>query len=148
METYAMNKLQLVLVTGLGLGLLIQLIPVNRTNPPSTGELQTQPAVSGLLKRACYDCHSHETRWPWYSHVAPIAWLLAHDVKEGRDHLNFSAWTGYTTSGKNYLREKMIKEIGDGDMPPAPYAWMHREAVLSAEDLKVLKDWANAEKDR
>lgn len=143
-----MGNWKLIVGGMLTVGLLIQLIPVRRTNPPITGALETPADVRIILKRACYDCHSHETRWPWYSHVAPVSWLIAHDVKEGRKQLNFSAWTGYTDSGRDFLREKIVKEASSGDMPPAPYAWMHSSTALSTEDLKRLTDWEKAERTR
>jgi len=67
---------------------LIQFIPVARTNPPVEGEISASPEVMSILRRACYDCHSNETRWPWYSKIAPVSWLSVKDVNEGREHLN------------------------------------------------------------
>ena len=70
----------------------IQLVPVERTNPPVESEVAAPPAARAVLRRACYDCHSHETRGPWYAQVAPISWLVANDVQEGRRELNCSQW--------------------------------------------------------
>lgn len=72
--------------------ILIQFIPVNRINPPVEADVSAPPDVGSVLRRACYDCHSSETRWPWYSHVAPVSWVIAHDVHEGRATLNYSTW--------------------------------------------------------
>ncbi|MDH5429724.1 MAG: heme-binding domain-containing protein, partial [Nitrospirota bacterium] len=84
-------------VVGMAIVLIgIQFIPVNRTNPPMEEEIVALPDVKAILKRACYDCHSNETIWPWYSQVAPASWLLAWDVAEGREELNFSTWNRYT----------------------------------------------------
>ena len=85
-----------------GLGLLVlvvdfQFIPVDTANPPVESDIPTSPAVKAVLRRACYDCHSHETVWPWYSRIAPMSWLLVRDVQEGRAELNFSTWNQYTT---------------------------------------------------
>jgi hypothetical protein len=74
----------------LALGILIQLIPIRRDNPPATGSVAAPPEVMSILRRSCYDCHSNETIWPWYSRVAPVSWLVARDVHEGRRHVNFS----------------------------------------------------------
>jgi len=71
---------------------LAQAIRVERLNPPVQAEITADPAVKPLLRRACYDCHSNETVWPWYSNVAPASWLIASDVEEGRSNLNFSEW--------------------------------------------------------
>jgi hypothetical protein len=143
-----MKTLSLLLMASLVLMLAIQLIPVKRTNPAVTGDVKAPEAVRTFLKRACYDCHSHETRWPWYSRVAPVSWFIAHDVKEGRNHLNFSTWTDTTASGRDYLRGKIIQEVESGGMPPAAYAWMHPAATTNAEDVSWLKAWAEADKGR
>jgi hypothetical protein len=76
---------------------VIQFIRIDSTNPPVDGDILTSTVVKSVLRRACYDCHSNETAWPWYSLIAPISWLLAWDVREGRDELNFSMWSQYNT---------------------------------------------------
>jgi hypothetical protein len=75
----------------------IQFIPMDMANAPVESDIPTSPAVKVVLRRACYDCHSNETQWPWYSRIAPISWLLAWDVREGRAELNFSTWNRYST---------------------------------------------------
>lgn len=77
--------------------IVIQFIPVDTSNPPVTADIPSSPEGKAVLRRACYDCHSNETRWPWYSRVAPASWLTARDVREGRAELNFSAWNEYST---------------------------------------------------
>ena len=72
-----------------------QLVPVERTNPPVEAEIVAEPEVHALLRRACYDCHSHETVWPWYAWVAPVSWLVAHDVDHAREELDFSRFESY-----------------------------------------------------
>ena len=86
----------------------IQLVPVDRTSPPVTADIAAPANVRAVLKRACYDCHSNETTWPWYSRVAPVSWLVARDVREGRKELNFSDWGGY--AAKRQARK--LKECG------------------------------------
>src|SRR5438874_1058331 len=73
----------------------IQLVPVERTNPSATKPIEAPAEVTAVLRRSCYDCHSNETRWPWYAYVAPVSWLVADDVKDGRAKLNFSSWGDY-----------------------------------------------------
>ena len=80
----------------------IQFVPVNRMNPPVTGEIGAPEKVMAILHRSCYDCHSNKTVWPWYSYVAPISWLVADDVHEGRRHMNFSEWNTYNTKRRNH----------------------------------------------
>jgi Haem-binding domain len=120
----------------------IQFIPVDSANPPVESEIPTSPAVKAVLRRACYDCHSNETQWPWYSRIAPISWLLAWDVREGRAELNFSTWNRYSTQQQVKKLQESWKEVGEGEMPPWYYLPVHREARLSADDRTLLEQWA------
>jgi hypothetical protein len=120
----------------------IQLVPVERSNPPVGTEVPATPEARAVLRRACYDCHSHETVWPWYSRVAPISWLVAHDVHEGREELNFSTWERYATKRRVKKLKESWEEVEEGEMPPWFYLAAHRDAVLSAEDRVVLRRWA------
>ena len=93
-----------------------------------------------LLRRACFDCHSHETVWSApQSFVAPASWLVAHDVSEGREELNFSAWD---QADLQKVAKKLPKEVGGGDMPPWYYVVAHPDARLSEAERAVLSDWA------
>ena len=96
----------------------IQFVPVDRVNPPVETEVPAPAPVRVILRRACYDCHSNETVWPWYSQVAPFSWLLAHDVREGRAELNFSTWNQYSTQRQVKKLQESWKEVNEGDMPP------------------------------
>lgn len=122
----------------------IQFATVDRTNPPVEAEISAPPEVQTILRRVCYDCHSYETVWPWYSRVAPMSWLVARDVNEGRAELNFSVWGKYPEE----KRAKNIREIGEeveeGEMPLWPYLLAHPEAQLSAEEKAALLAWARA----
>jgi hypothetical protein len=120
----------------------IQFVPVTRTNPPVTGEIEAPDAVTAVLARSCYDCHSHETQWPWYSRVAPVSWLVAHDVEEGREHLNFSTWTELSSETRAHLTHEIVEEVEEGEMPLKVYLLMHADAEVSAEDLETLRGWA------
>ena len=132
----------------LGLGVLlmmciaIQLVPVSWSNPPVVSDISTPSEVKAVLQRACYDCHSHETVWPSYARVAPVSWLIAHDVREGREELNFSAWGQYDARQQAKKRKESWEEIAAGNMPPWYYTIVHPEARLSATDLTVLRAWA------
>src|SRR5262245_51840129 len=116
----------------LAIPVLIQLWPVKRTNPPVTGELAAPPEVAAILHRSCYDCHSNETRWPWYAYVAPVSWLVTHDVEKGRSNLNFSEWSSMSPKRRSRAPEKMIDNIEKGDMPLPIYLRMHDDAKLSS----------------
>lgn len=121
----------------------MQLVQCERTNPPVTGDIKTSPEVKAILKRACYDCHSNETKYPWYARVAPMAWLLHRDVVEGRKHLNFSEWASLPADKKAKKQKGSWREVSKGDMPLWFYMPMHDEAKLSDADRRALEEWAN-----
>ena len=119
----------------------MQLAPVDRSNPPVSAEVPAPPDARAIIRRACYDCHSNETVWPWYTWVAPVSWLVARDVHEGRRELNFSAWDRYTTKEKVKKLKESWETLGEGEMPPWYYLPVHRKARLSAQDRAVLRRW-------
>ena len=129
-------------LTLFGLALAIQLVPVERSNPRVTADLDAPPAVDAVLRASCYDCHSNETRWPWYSRVAPVSWLVAHDVEEARDRLNFSLWGTYERKRQQRLAEKIREEVEEGEMPLEMYLLAHGDARLSEDDRAVLAAWS------
>lgn len=136
-----MNVLNRMSWSRIGLGLLvvfvaIQLIPYGRdhTNPPVTGEpAWDAPETRVLARQACFDCHSNETAWPAYASIAPVSWLVQHDVDEGRAVVNFSEWTRPQEEAK-----EAAEEVVEGDMPPRIYRVMHSHARLSAADSERL----------
>jgi hypothetical protein len=136
-----MKKLLSVLGILAVLAVAIQFIPVARTNPPLQGPFVGPPEMMNPLKSACYDCHSHDTVWPWYSRIAPASWLVAHDVKEGREHLNFSAWGQYDRAKQKALLRMAMDEVEEREMPPKPYLWMHAEARLTDAQVEDLVSW-------
>lgn len=121
---------------------IIQFIPVDRSNPPVEAEIPAPSEVMTVLRSACYDCHSNETTWPWYSSIAPISWLVAHDVHAGRQELNFSTWNRYSTKQQVEKLKESLEEIEEGEMPPWFYLAVHRDIQLSARDRAVLRTWA------
>jgi hypothetical protein len=127
--------------------LLAQLITIPRTNPSSDGKLVAPVAVAEILRRACYDCHSNETRWPWYSRVAPISWIVARHVARGRQELNFSDWHGYLPRTRQHKLQWTGRALRDERMPPWWYRMVHREARLSEADRATLTDWIEAEQE-
>jgi hypothetical protein len=137
-----MRRLGKLLLTILGaaaaLLLLIQLIPYgrNHTNPPVVREpAWDSPQTQQLAQRACYDCHSNATVWPWYSNVAPMSWLLQRHVDEGRDYLNFSEW-GAGREGEE--AEELAEVVLEGEMPPRSYLPLHPEASLIRPEKEAL----------
>ena len=118
------------------LGLLIQLIPLpGRGHNPAVaaGPKWDSAQTAALVKRACYDCHSNETVWPWYSYVAPVSWLIYNDVMEGRSRLNFSEWNRPQRGAG-----EIVGMIQEGEMPPLQYLPMHPEARLSSAEKGQL----------
>ncbi len=120
----------------------IQFVPVDRSNPPVTAEVPASPEVRAILRRACYDCHSNETVWPWYSKIAPVSWLVARDVHKGREELNYSTWDRYSTKEQVKKLKESWEEVAEGEMPLWFYLPIHRDAVLSPEDKSALRNWA------
>ena len=120
----------------------IQFIPVNRTNPPVTGEIEAPEEVMAILHRSCFDCHSNETKWPWYSYVAPASWLVAKDVRDGRGHINFSEWADYNSKQKEHKQEECGEMVAIGEMPLWFYLPLHSESNLSEEDIELLVNWS------
>jgi cytochrome c551/c552 len=120
---------------------VLQFVPVERSNPPVVEDIPAPAEVKAILKRACYDCHSHETVWPWYSRVAPASLLVSNDVREGRGHLDFSTWNRYTPDKQKKLFKKIWEEIQESEMPPWYYIPMHWDAYLSSEDKRTLRNW-------
>jgi hypothetical protein len=122
----------------------IQLIRPARTNPP-TDPARTLAARGGaptgavaVLERACRDCHSNETRWPWYSHVAPVSWWVVDHVNHGRSHFNYSDWARYSASEARDLLKGACQLAREGKMPLPSYLRMHRDARLSPQDVETL----------
>lgn len=120
----------------------IQLVPIDRTNPRVETEVPASTEVRSVLRRACYDCHSNETRWPWYTRIAPASWLIARDVSEGREELNFSTWDRLSAEDRAEAIRKSWETVDDGEMPPWFYLPLHPEARLSADDRALLRAWA------
>jgi hypothetical protein len=123
---------------------LIQLVPVQRTNPPVETEITAPENVKAILRKACYNCHSNLTTWPWYSSIAPVSWLLVSDVTEARKEMNFTTWNRYTPKKQAAKRDKVWEEVKDNDMPPLPYRLMHPEARLSVGEKELLRTWSTA----
>ncbi len=123
----------------------IQFVPVNKTNPPVSQDFQTDPSVKKLFKRACYDCHSNETRWPWYSHFAPVSWYVADDVKDARSHYNFSEWDKYDTKKQQKIFDAIKEEVEDREMPLKSYRLLHHDAALTDAEILTIKQWAESQ---
>lgn len=120
----------------------VQFVPVNRINPPVEGKPVMSAELEPVVRRACYDCHSNETRWPWYTGIAPISLLIARDVQEGRRELNFSTWDRYDERRKARKLNEIVKEVEKGTMPPWYYVPVHPDARLSPAQQELIVRWA------
>lgn len=143
------------IVIGLVVLLLVsQVIRPAKTNPAVDSARTIQaltrmtPEVDAILRRSCNDCHSYETKWPWYTNIAPASWLVVHDVNEGREHLSLSDWASYNRKRAAHLLDEMEEEVRKGNMPLGKYVILHREAALSETDKSVLLTWLSEEKKR
>jgi hypothetical protein len=131
----------------LGAFLLIQFIPVTFPETEEANEndlIRTNVVpvdVELILRTACYDCHSKETMYPWYSYVAPVKWLIIRDVNLGRDDLNFSEWGNLKSKDRIKLLDKISEEVEEGNMPLPIYTVAHQDASLSNEQREVLINW-------
>ena len=129
--------------------LVIQVIPVERnvsTVPPGQSFEKTEkvPAnVAAILKVSCYDCHSNNSRYPWYSELQPGAWFMAQHIKKGRDELNFDEFNNYSKRRKKAKIKSIISQIEKDEMPLRSYRMMHGNARLSADEKKELLDFFN-----
>ena len=124
----------------------MQLVPtasksrVTASGPEMAETIDSQ--VGSILDRSCQDCHSDRTRWPWYGHVAPISWMLARDVRQAREKLDFSQWTERPGSAKE--RMEICDVLSEGNMPPRAYMILHRNAGVSEHDVDLICAWAAA----
>jgi cbb3-type cytochrome oxidase cytochrome c subunit len=130
--------------------LMIQSIQIDKTIQavnPVTDFISVTAAntdVAGFLKTACYDCHSNQPTYPWYTNVAPVSWWIKYHINEGSQHLNFSIWSTYSEKRKNHKLEECIEMIEEGEMPMYSYTVMHKEAKLSDSQKLQLVEFFKA----
>lgn len=131
---------------------IAQFIRPAKTNPvadPSLAiesHMQVDPKVSAIIDRSCADCHSNKTRWPWYSHVAPVSWFVIDHVNIGRQELNFSEWGKYERRDQSGKLRQICREVTNGAMPLGSYTPMHAGSALTQDDVKTLCDWSDAQR--
>jgi len=142
-----MKFLRILFIFLVAVFVLAQFFPIDKTNPEFDTKndlivMENPPAdIAQVLKSACYDCHSNETVWPWYSNIAPISFVVEKHVIEGRDNLNFSFWGEFDQEDKSYVVEEMIEEIEEGDMPFPGYDMAHPDAKLTDKQKEKLFAW-------
>ena len=143
-----------VVLIGFCLFVVVQFFGPAKTNP-SVDQAQTlqsrthlEPQVASILDRSCADCHSNNTRWPWYTNVAPVSWFVIGHVDDGRRDMNFSEWGRYDARGQAGKLDQICKEVKVGAMPLSTYTPLHPGTKLSSEQVKILCDWTNSERTR
>ena len=141
-----MKKIRIILISLAGILIILQFIPahVPGNSAVNNGDLilnGNASQVADLLKNTCYDCHSNQVDFPWYAKVAPASWLLARDIKEGKEHLNFSEWEEYSKRNKIGKLESIQEEVTSGAMPLKVYTLMHKDARLSTAQREAIKAW-------
>ncbi|MBD3790264.1 MAG: heme-binding domain-containing protein [Campylobacterales bacterium] len=131
----------------IGALLLLQAIRIDIPNPPShidpKNEIQAPQEIMSMLKTSCYDCHSYETKMPWYNNIAPISWEVRSHIKDGRAWLNFQEWNNYDEEKQQKIYDGIIKTI-NYSMPMPIYLSMHEEAKLTQAQRNTIKKWAQS----
>jgi len=136
-----------VVIAGFAVLAGVQAIPVDRSNPPveATRTIfasEALPAkVETVLRRSCQDCHSNQTHWPWYSYVAPVSWVVAHDVHAARRQMNLSEWASYSAKKRESRLNGICEQVVNGDMPEGKYALIHRRARVSEDERAAICQW-------
>ena len=141
-------KRKRILLILLALVIIIQFIPANlpevsQDNPNDLFANNVVPEnIEKLIRTSCYDCHSNETVYPWYSYVSPVSFLISRDTKKGRRHLNFSEWEKLDSIEKSEALDEIAEEVEEGEMPMKIYPIMHSNAKLSDADRHAIEQWA------
>ena len=143
-----LKKILKIVVLVLSIGfVVIQFIRPDFTIPPVNAadtlenSMQLPDNVKRILNRSCADCHSNETKYPWYSKIQPSAWFLKDHIDEGRHELNLSVWNTYEPRRKKRKLDEICEQIEAREMPLPSYLWIHGDAKMSDEDIKTLCDW-------
>jgi hypothetical protein len=127
--------------------LALKFIQVEKTNPKANLDLEIKAnkEIMDIFKKACYDCHSNDTKWPWYSKIAPMSWSIVSHVDNGRKWLNFSIWESYKKEEKSKKLREIFRAVYLA-MPPSDYIYFHENASLSKEEIVKIRDWTGVMK--
>ncbi len=120
----------------------------DQARTPLLSGAQIGPQVFATIQRACRDCHSEATVYPWYAHIAPMSWMIERDVNDGREHLNFSKWNQYPIVRRERLLSEIANQVRDGGMPLPIYTFMHPDARLSETEVVAIFQWTQVERAR
>ena len=126
---------------------VMQFFRIDKTNPPVDMNqdfisiMNPPKEIAVNLKAACYDCHAHTTKYPWYANIAPVSWWIKGHINNGRKHLNFSSWGTYSEDKRMHKIEENIEFLENAWMPLKSYTWLHSDAKLSDEERKAMVDY-------
>ena len=129
-------------------GVALRPEPPAATDKPLFSGSQIDEQTRALFQRACQNCHSDNTKWPWYSRIPPASWMIAKDVNNARSHVNFSNWGSYGVEQREDFLTQIGANVRNGRMPLPRYVFLHREAVLTAQERQQIYQWSKAEKKR
>lgn len=142
-----MKKKHVVIIIVIGIIALIQFIRIDTVNPEVVPEkdflnvTQAPTEIANILTTSCYDCHSNQTKYPWYSQIAPVSWLLKKHINEGRKNVNFSTWADYTPDKQISMKEDCVEMVEESEMPLKSYTILHSDAKLTDASRQALIDW-------
>lgn len=146
-----MKKILKIAAIVLVLALIVaQFIQPDRTNPPvnAAETLEASAAVpedvKNVFARACADCHTNNTSYPWYAKVSPVSWWMQNHINEGRHELNLSVWATYNDRRKNKKLDEICEQVRSREMPLPSYLWIHRDAKLSDNEINLLCSWTES----
>jgi hypothetical protein len=130
--------------------LIIQIFRIDKSNPQVDSSknfvnvTNASAEVKSILAASCYDCHSNEVIYPWYTNIAPFSWWIKHHVNEGREELNFSEWGTYSSRRMDHKLKECIEQVEEGEMPMDSYLWMHKDATLTDAQKQELIAFFNS----
>ncbi len=142
------------LIIAVAILLVIQFIRIDKTNPPVNlakdfiSITNAPPEIAKIIKTSCYDCHSNESVYPWYSNIAPVSWYLKNHINEARGRVNFSEWADYPANKITRKLEACSEDVEEGEMPLSSYTLIHSAASLNKDQIKLLSEWFKKESEK
>jgi hypothetical protein len=136
-----------IILTLLSILIVIQFIRIDKATKPFDANtdlialIKPDAEIVSILKVSCYDCHSNQPTYPWYTNIAPVSWWIKHHINEGSHHLNFSEWGNYSQKRKDHKLDECIEMVEEDEMPMSSYTLMHKDAKLSSAQKTLLLNW-------
>lgn len=147
-----MKYIKTAMLVFIGIMIIIQFIPAGKKNISTTTSvyslektMNVPEEILGNLKNGCYDCHSNNTKYPWYSNIQPVTWWLKSHIEEGKEHLNFDEFGNLDTESRAEMMEEMAEVIEEHEMPMASYTWLHPEARFNDNTNNAIVTWLKSQ---